>query len=268
MKQVAHLIAVSGLLLLSNAIPLFAAMPTWARKATVFPSECDPKARGEYKNQTPRGALISSAAPCIRISIPSPDGKSNIEVKYRKTEEEFNSAYLVITTPDNGTREADLPHGFQDIDLLWAPDSKAFFVNGGNGGGYWGFWVYVYMLSDPKLEALNVMHEAQRDMVRLFPPCRAAYLDARVCRAMEHHPDYSNMSAIDWVRDSSVIVVMAEVPCAGSYGGIMCQVMGYELHVPTGRILRRMTARQFGAVWQGSMAWKFRIPDPPDYLEK
>jgi hypothetical protein len=264
MKQIAPCIAVSCLLLLSSGIPAFAATPTWARKAIVFPSECDPKATGTYKNQTPRGALISSAAPCKRIRIPSPDGKSDIEVKYRKTEWGFNSAYLVLTTPENGTREADLPYGFQDIDLLWSPDSKAFFVNGGGGGGYWGFWVYVYFVNDPKLESITITREAQTDMVKSFPPCKTSYLDKETCKAMELKPEY-NMTGIDWVRGSSAVIVMAEVPCAASYGGIMCQVLGYELEARTGKILKRMTARQFAAHWQRSMAWKFEVPDLPEY---
>jgi hypothetical protein len=201
------------------------------------------------------------------MSIPSPDGKSRIDVKYRKNSLEFLTAYLVITTPDQRLREAPLPHGFQDIDLLWSPDSKAFFVNGGSGGGYWGFWVYVYLLNDAELEPINVTDDAQRDMVRTFPPCKASYLDQKTCTAVESKPEY-NMSGIDWARDSTAIVVMAEVPCAGSYGGIMCQVLGYELEVPTGRILRRMTAREFAVRWQKSMAWEFPVPDPPEYCDE
>ncbi|MGB9236099.1 MAG: hypothetical protein WCC04_16950 [Terriglobales bacterium] len=198
-------------------------------------------------------------------------------MRYRTAGEglDFNLAYLRITTPDHLTRETDLPYGFQDIDLLWSPDSKAFFVNGGSGGGHWGFWIYVYLLSDPKLELIDITKEAQIDMVKSFPPCRAAYLDKDTCKAMEStleieadNPEGYNMTGIDWVRGSSAVVVMAEVPCTGGYGGIMCQVMGYELEVPTGRILKRMTAREFASCWQKSMAWKFEMPDPPEYCDK
>jgi len=183
---------------------------------------------------------------------------------------DFNLAYLKVTTPDGRTRETDLPHGFQDIDLLWSPDSKAFFVNGGNGGGYWGFWVYLYLLGDPQLEPIDTSVNVITDMVKSFPPCKAAYLDRETCKSWESNPDREdyNLTGIDWVRGSSAIIVMAEVPCAGSDGGIMCQVMGYELEVPTGKILKRMTAREFAARWQRSMAWKFEIPDPPEYCDK
>ena len=257
--------------LLFTAIPASAATPTWAKKATVFPIQCNPKAAPIYKNQTPRGALTSSEAPCTSFPIASPDGKSRIQVSYRKAGEglDYNSAYLLVTTPDGRTRETTLPYGFQDIDLLWSPDSRAFFVNGGDGGGYWGFWVYAYLLKDPKLEPIDIAAEARLDMVKSFPPCKATYLDKKTCKRMESspQPDDYNVSGIDWTTDSAV-VVMAEVPCAGSYGGIMCQVMGYELEVPTGNILKRMTAPDFAAKWQRSMAFKFEVPDPPEYCDQ
>jgi hypothetical protein len=229
--------------------------------------QCDPKAKGTYKNQTPRTALSSSTAPCKAINIPSPDSLSNIKVQYRNIGEDFMTAYLLLKTPTEERREVELPDGFQDVDLLWAPDSKKFFVNGGNGGGYWGFWVYVYLISDPRVHGISIARDAQRDMVESFPPCKATWLDRKTCEAMEKNPEY-NMSGIDWVGDASAIVVMAEVPCSGSSGGIMCQIMGYELEVPTGRVVKRMTAREFAANWQKSMAWKFQIPDPPHYCDK
>jgi len=81
----------------------------------------------------------------------------------------------------------------------------------------------------------------------------------------KYSPEY-NMTGIDWVN-GSVILVMAEIPCSRSYGSIMCQVMGYELQVPTGQVLKRIDARQLKLRWQESMAWKFQIPDPPRYCE-
>ncbi|MGA3212131.1 MAG: hypothetical protein ABSD20_12565 [Terriglobales bacterium] len=110
-------------LLLAGMQAAFAVQPTWAKGATAFPEQCDP----------------SKTQVCKPVRIPAPDGKRSVEVRYRK---EFVSgdwvlrAHLRVTTPGRGTHEAALPEGFQDIDLLWSPDSRAFFVNGGNGGGY------------------------------------------------------------------------------------------------------------------------------------
>ena len=73
------------------------------------------------------------------------------------------------------------------------------------------------------------------------------------------------MSAIAWTRGAKAVVVFAEVPCSSSYGGIMCQVMGYELDVATGRILSRMTPRELKRRFQSQMAWPMKIPDAPVY---
>ena len=40
---------------------------------------------------------------------------------------------------------------------------------------------------------------------------------------------------------------------------------GYEIEVPSGKILRQVDAKQLKMIWQKSMAWKFRVPDPPEY---
>src|SRR5579871_4966294 len=141
----------------------FAGGPVWAKKAVSFPEECWP----------------DEAGLCTPLVIPSPDSKSRIEVRYRKKiveDEEMLVAYLLVRTHGKGVREATLHDSYKRVDLLWSPDSKAFFVNGGDGGSYWGDFVYVYLLGDKYLKRRNVTHQAQRDMVKTFPPCKARYL--------------------------------------------------------------------------------------------
>lgn len=259
------------LLFAAGTQPAFAVQPRWAKKATAFPEQCSP----------------SKPQACKPVRVPAPDGKSSVEILYRKERvsgfDWVLQAYLRVTTPNSGTQDAALPEGFEDIDLLWSPDSHAFFVDGGNGGAYWGFWVYVYLVDDPA-EPRDVTEEAQRDMLKEFPACKAAYpnaadaggckntsrpIDAETCTKTEANPKYSpeyNMTGIDWV-DASTILVMAEIPCSTSQGGIMCQVMGYELEVPTGRILKQIDAKDLKLGWQKSMAWEFRVPDPPRYCK-
>ena len=229
-----------------------AAKPTWARKAVAFPQICHD---------------VSKSSSCKPRRIDAPDKQRYIEVIYKKTqleEEQILEAVLRVTTPAKGTREVSLPDGFQNVDLLWSPDSTAFFVNGGNGGAYWGFWVYSYIADDEDLKPIDITRNAERDMIRTFPPCKATMLSNEDCKSIESRPDY-NMSGIDWLPNSSVIVIMAEVPCSGISGGIMCQVMGYEVTVRSGRIVKRLDARQLKKNWQGSMQWRFKVPDPPDY---
>ena len=268
----------------------FAISPTWAKKAVAFPSQCDVDSKGGDENASPRTALapLPTTTACKPLSIPSPDGRSRVEVAYKKVEVEPDypilQAYLRVATTNGGIHDAALPEGFQNIDLLWSPDSRAFFVNGGNGGGYWGFWVYVYLVDDPS-EPRDITEAAQRDMAKEFPPCKAAYpngddptgckkssrLDPATCMKVEaevkakNEPEY-NLTGIDWVN-SSTVLVMAEVPCSSSLGGIMCQIMGYEVEIPTGRILKRIDAKQLKLRWQKSMAWSFRVPEPPLYCK-
>ena len=103
-------------------------------------------------------------------------------------------------------------------------------------------------------------------MVKAFPPCKASQLDRKTCLEIEKDPNF-NMTGIDWTDDSSSVVVMGEVPCSGGHGGIMCQVMGYELNVPNGSIVRRMNSKEFAKNWQKSMAWRFHDPGPPEYCD-
>ena len=247
--------------------------PTWAKNATAFPEQCDSRSAGQ----------------CKVTRIPSPNGKSSVEVRYRKgsasADDLLLHAYLRVTTAGAATRTAPLPEGFQNIDLLWSPDSSAFFISGNNGGAYWGNWVYAYVVNDSKLEPIDIAKKAQHDMLKEFPACKAAHPnggdargceeasrpvhDVETCFRKEADPRYDpeyNMTGVAWVN-ASTILVMAEVPCSSSYGGIMCQVLGYELDVPTGRILKRIDAKQLKKEWQKSMAWNFRIPEPPRYCE-
>jgi len=251
--------------------PAFAAQPLWAKKATAFPVQCEP----------------GKTEACKPLRIPAPNGKSSVEVRYRKDVSEWGwvlRAYLRVATPDGATREATLPEAYGNVELLWAPDFHTFLLNGdGDGAPVSGLWVYVYPADYPA-DPRDVTENAQRDMVKEFPDCKAAYpnaddaggckkvsrpIDVETCVKTKANPKYSpeyNMTGIDWVTPSSILV-MARIPCDSLYGGIMCQVMGYELQVPTGRILNRTDAKELKLRWQKSIAWDFRIPDPPRYCE-
>ena len=168
--------------------------------------------------------------------------------------------YLRVRTPSGQWHVVNVPEGAHDV--LWAPDSKAFFVDGGISS-YSGFFVEVYRIRDNFVIRSSVTNRAQRDMVRTFPPCKAFNRDDETCHRIEADPEF-NMSGLAWATKSSIIV-MAEVPCSSSYGGIMCAVEGYQLEVPGGRIEKRLTAGQLKALWQPAMAWNMRIPEPPRY---
>ena len=73
------------------------------------------------------------------------------------------------------------------------------------------------------------------------------------------------MSGVGWAQDSKSVFVFAEVPCSSSYGGIMCQVLGYQLGLPDGSILKKLTAQQVKTEWGNMMGWAMYVPDPPIY---
>jgi len=213
--------------------------PIWARDAIALDLSCAPHSR----------------------SITSPDRRLSAEVICRNSKGEDPTYLLRVITSDRRPYELPLDEGAHE--LLWAPNSSSFLVNGGDST-YSGFFVSVYQI-EPRtgLRRQTITGAAQSDMVRSFPPCKAWNRDDTVCKSIARDPHY-NMSGLAWRKDSSAIYVFAEVPCDTSYGGIMCQVAGYELSVPGGSILRRLSAPEVKQ-WSGYAAWDIRIPPPPRY---
>jgi hypothetical protein len=194
--------------------------------------------------------------------IPSPDGNVVIELQCHAPIGDADPVpYLRVRTVAGTWLDVELEEGAKEV--LWSPDSKAFLVNGGTNA-YAGFFASVYLVFANSVQKLRVTDAVQADMVKTFPPCKAFNRDEHTCKEIARDPEF-NMSGLAWVMGSSAIIVMAEVPCSSSYGGIMCQVQGYQLSVPGGMIARRMTARELKKRWQPSMAWTMRIPEPPEY---
>lgn len=223
----------------------------WAKKGTSFPVGC-----------------ADDFSTCRPLTISSPDGKNAVEVTYDTAPDypKTVTVSLKIATYEKCVGMVSALTGVDD-EITWSPDSRCFFINS-NYNDYADKIVSVHCLDEPKFGPGHITQQAERDMVRSFPPCRATYtLDN--CAQMAADPDsYLGVVGLDWINGSSEIVVMAEVPCSSSMGGIMCQVLGYEIAVPSGKILRRMEPKEFAKRWQHSMAWKFRIPDPPEYKKK
>jgi hypothetical protein len=210
-------------------------------------------------------AVSLSACTNIRSTpklIPSPDGKLRVEVRCHNAKNDNDPIpFLSITLPRGRLQSINLREGARE--LLWAPDSSAFFVNGGESA-YSGFWISVYIIKSDSIAKVDLVHDAQSDMVASFPPCRASNRDESLCRKITEKPEY-NMSGVTWSGGGSAIIVVAEVPCSSLYGGIMCQVLGYKLDAATGRIIQRMNPSELKEKWQSEMAWDLRIPAPPKY---
>jgi hypothetical protein len=242
-----------GLALNTYAGDASALDPIWSKNAVRLHVECD------------LGAKPPASA--SRQQIPSPNRLVTAVVTCGHSEADDGVQVVRVISPDQPERQTVLRHpaneSWRPQELLWSPDSKAFFVNGSENA-YSGDGVLVFELDSPGLHGVDPAKAAQRDMVRRFPPCQARDNEADVCARVLKNPDF-NMSAITWTRESHAIIVIAEVPCSSSYGGIMCQVQGYELDAHTGKILARMSAKDLKERWQGQMSYPMRIPEPPEF---
>lgn len=220
--------------------------PIWAANATALNLSCYPGKSG----------------------IQSPDHRSSVEVICHERKGAvggkpvtYETYSLRILAADGRRYKAPLREGAHE--LLWAPNSRLFFVDGSENS-YAGFFVDVYQVEASGVRKLTITGPAQRDMVRSFPPCKAWNRDGATCASIASDPEF-NMSGLAWANDSSAILVFAEVPCDSLYGGIMCQVHGYELNALNGRILKRFSALQTKQQWAKYAAWNIRVPEPPKY---
>lgn len=224
-----------------------------------FSSRIEAQTRGTQRSKV-IWAKDATALVCQRggQTIKAPDHLTSARVMC--AESPFG---LQVITADGHRQEVGLRYGATE--LLWAPNSRSFFVNGGESS-YTGFFIDVYEFEDPGRVAYRPITEAAfKDMVKSFPPCKASNRDETECAKIASDPEYYNMSGLEWSTDSSAVYVFAEVPCSSRYGGIMCQVLGYELSVPGGRILKRLSAQETKNEWARFAAWKINIPEPPEY---
>lgn len=232
-----HRLAFVLLLLIPSAA--FAGKPNWVKHATGFAGQCQ--------------------AGCPSPHIVAPDKTTAVEVLYQE-----GGAYLRVTQAGKPAREIHDVFTSPRNDLLWAPDSKAFVVDAGEGMTSPAF-VQLYLLEDSELRSLDVTHYAELDMVKTFPPCQAMFIEPAPCRRIEAEPNF-NMMAITWAKDSSSLVLLAQVPCTSNYGGISCQSMGYEVEVPSGKILKRIAPQEFRKQYQKFLEQKYEVPIPPQYV--
>jgi len=175
------------------------------------------------------------------------------------------SVTLDVITSD-GKKHGIGARGLTEQEVLWSTDSSSLLINGSDGGEG-PEYVFVYRVGEADSRPLDVI-AAQRDMVQSFPLCKATDAAPEDCASLAEHPEEINVAAIEWTRGASAVVVMAEMPCSSRFGGVMCQVKGYEIEASSGKILRAMEAKEFAHRWQRSMAFKFHVPEPAEYRPK
>jgi hypothetical protein len=215
------------------------------------------------KSGIPIEGTCDGSIPAVSPPVKSPDKTVEVALRCKTLNREVTEVALIVRHSGR-VWEIALPMTVRDQwrpqELLWSPDGQQFIINGSENA-YAGDAFVVIDLHDPNPTAKEITESAQRDMVKRFPPCKAANHVEDLCRRMERDPQF-NMSAITWTRDSHAVVVMAEVPSSSTYGGIMGQVEGYEIDSASGRILKRLNATELKTRWQSEMAFRMKVPEP------
>ena len=105
------------------------AAPIWAKRAVALEPRCDLPPQ------------------VISQRILSPDGTVTIAPRCRRSTDVDEVMMLRITSGTSRMQEVDLENTRDSMwrpqELLWSPDSKSFFINGGTSA-YAGFAVHVY----------------------------------------------------------------------------------------------------------------------------
>jgi hypothetical protein len=141
--------------LISSANPV-PNKPIWAKKGVTFSAPCGSRPFDE----------------CRPLRIPSPDGKSAVDVSYDTTPDypDIEVARLRVATLGKYVGEVQ-PVGSVESELTWSLDSRAFFINGNdnaNGDDH----LAVHLLNDPTLGPGYITNDVVQDMARSFPPVK------------------------------------------------------------------------------------------------
>lgn len=151
--------------------------------------------------------------------IPSPDGRKSIVVKPpRSNEFEFTHDVSVRV---NGHEFETAIGSWVGAEVLWSPDSEAFFVTYSDGGAVGTFHLMVFYVGETGLRIVEPIPNGREVFA---PHCFS--------------PENPNVAGIRWVGDSSRLLLAIEVPPHSS-----CADMGtfraFEIRLPDGGIVNR-----------------------------
>jgi hypothetical protein len=191
----------------------------------------------------------------------SPDHSERIEVAFTAGKGDGDATPVAAIYSGETRLALPLDREWVQVEVLWSPDSKSVALTG-NFNGYTNS-TKIFRLANGSLKTVALV-ALQRDVANVYPPCEGQNADDKICHN-EQNGDQFNYATIAWA-DATTAVIMGEIPCSSSQGGMMCQVEGYEIDVRSGQILRRMTARELKRRWQSKLAWDLRVPGHP-YLK-
>jgi hypothetical protein len=138
----------------------------------------------------------SATIACLRDSKPlkiqSPDGVKAIVVT-----ETYEGASKQISLEISGKEHVVDRIAWPCPEILWSPDSKAFFINYSDGGSVGNYHVRVYKVEETASEPSEPIKEVRKDFLKNYPKCYA--------------PEEPNYAGLQWVHDSNRLLIAAEV---------------------------------------------------------
>ncbi|MBI2678673.1 MAG: hypothetical protein HYX28_07805 [Candidatus Koribacter versatilis] len=201
--------------------------------------------------------------PSPEKTIVSPDRRTILRVRY--AEESVNKASLWLPKVElrvgGKAVPLELPALWNQYEVLWSPASDAFTIAGG-ASAIGGFDFRVEFLEGDSVREFDLAGAARRDIADRFVICRSKW-SPDACGGYGPEGDWVNVMPLAWV-DAKTLLVFAEVPSSSRFGGMMGQVMGYEVALPSGKIKKSYTARELKRCCTRYMGWKYRVPEAPE----
>jgi hypothetical protein len=123
----------------------------------------------------------------------SPNGESTLHVGH---DQSVDCCFPYRVWLSHKGKRYSLSFGtYTDAEVVWAPDSSAFFVTYSDGGAVGTFHVLVYTIDDSGPHRSEPIPNGRK---LLKPHCRT--------------PEYPNVGGIGWGEDSHTLVIGVEVP--------------------------------------------------------
>jgi len=151
-------------------------------------------------------------------AVASPDGKKSITIKIS------HEGNLELALQEGDAAYTLPSFNWSCPEILWAPDSKAFFLNYSDGGAVGNFHVVVFRLNEEGFTSYEPTQAAKADFLKNYPTC--------------FRPEEPNMAGIAWQENSHRLLISAEVLPHSN-----CDMMGtfsaYVVDADSGKVLAK-----------------------------
>jgi hypothetical protein len=174
---------------------------------------------------------------CDTQEVKSPDGRYSVGLDFA----DGGIGRVVVVEGERWIADLDFPDWTQ-IEVMWSPSSRAFSIMGNTSD--FSTQTRIWVIEAGKLREVNAMRSIGTDTVR----------DSSL---------RNDAIAIAW-RNANTLLVVAQKPCPGEQRRVICEARGYEVRIPSGEIVKTLTALELKLQWRTKIAWDFRLPASPN----